>query len=459
MEPFLDPELVDEVEGKLTAHVKIGGTLEDPVLAGQAVLDEGRLSLPLLELPFRNIRADIDFSKDQVLLHPIELHSGNGSLIVDSTSTIDFPQLTLGHFNLNAHAENFRAIDSRDYQATISGDFELRGTTRAPVLEGRIELQSVDIYLTEETAVAEFGPVELTEQDLRMLERHFGIRVTEADTTTFVLYDALGIDNLTIAMGRDVWVRSPKNPEMNIQFTGELDLQKQPRQEQQLFGTIRVLPDRSFIKQFGRRFNIVNDPAKSANTLTFNGPAIDPLLDLAADYKVRSGRNQDDDITISLLLKGRLDDLKTELKCYDDTRNEECTLNTADLISYIATGRPAGEAFQQLGDTGVELALSQVSSLVASAAGAELGLDVVEIQQEGTRGTTVTAGKYLSRRFFASVSWPITFSSASSTQSSTTASTAAKEVTIEYELFNWLLLRMVSDGTTVEFNLLYEYAY
>lgn len=458
IEPFLDPDAVNEVEGTLTAHATISGTLEDPVLAGEGVLNDGRLGLPTLGLTYRNVRADVELSDDQVLVKHLELHSGDGSLIADGT--VDFPELTLGEFDLTASAEDFRAIDTRDYRATIAGNFDLRGTTRSPILAGRVELQSADIYLTEETAAAEFGPVELTEEDLQMLERHFGIRVTEADTTTFVLYDALEIEDLTVEMGRDVWLRSPKNPEMNIQFTGEVDVQKQPHRDQQLFGTVRVLPDRSFIKQFGRRFNIVNDPTKSANTLTFNGPATDPLLDLAADYKVRSRRSQDNDITISLIVKGRLDDLETELKCYDDTRNEECTLNTADLISYIATGRPAGEAFQQIGvDTGAQLAFDQLTSLIASAAGAELGLDVVEIQQEGTKGTTVTAGKYLSRRFFASVSWPISFSSGSSQQASTTAAGSAKEVTIEYELFNWLLMRMISDGSRVEFNLLYEYAY
>ena len=92
---------------------------------------------------------------------------------------------------------------------------------------------------------------------------------------------------------------------------------------------------------------------------------------------------------------------------------------------------------------------------VASAAGTELGLDVVEIEQDAHRGTTVTAGKYLSHRFFATVSWPISISSDESSKTTT----GAKEVSIEYELFNWLLLRMISDGSTVEFNLLYEYAY
>jgi hypothetical protein len=56
------------------------------------------------------------------------------------------------------------------------------------------------------------------------------------------------------------------------------------------------------------------------------------------------------------------------------------------------------------------------------------------------------------------VSWPITLNR-SSAQQTTAAATGSRKFTIEYELFNWLLLRMTSDGATLGLNLLYEYAY
>ncbi|MFQ5571426.1 MAG: translocation/assembly module TamB domain-containing protein, partial [Rhodothermales bacterium] len=447
IEPFLDREVVNEVEGKLTADVDIRGTLENPVLAGRATLDEGRLSLPELGVTYTDLNAEADLADNRVALNHAALRSGRGRLTAQGA--IDLAHLTLGEFHLSARADNFRAIDTRAYRADVSADLELSGTTRAPELNGTVQLLSADIYLTDETTADEFGPVELTEQDLQMLERHFGLRVTEADTTTFQFFDALAMD-LTVEMERDVWLRSPKNPEMNIQFTGDLELKKEAHREQQLFGSVKVIPERSYINQFGKRFNITTDPTKSTNTLTFNGPATDPLLDMAADYEVRSRGSRENELVVTLLVKGGLDNLTLELRSEPET-------DLTNIISYIATGRPAGQAFQQIGvGTGAEIAFSQLAGFIQSAAGSELGLDVIEIRNEGLQGATVTAGKYLSRRFYFAVSWPISFTNNASSE---TGTNTGKQFTIEYELFNWLLLRMVRVGPTISFNLLYEYAY
>ncbi len=450
--PFLDRATVDKIEGQLDARVHVGGTLEDPDLSGTVTLEGGRLGLPELGTTYAGIRGRATLADDQVRLEEAEMRAGAGR--ATARGTIDLAQLTLGQFDIAIEADDFRAIDSPDYRAVADADLTLRGTTNAPVLQGTVRLISADVYLTEETAAEDFEPVKLTERDLEMLEEYFGIRPTEADTTTFDFYAALDMD-LKVRMNRDVWLRSRKNPDMNIQFTGELDLQKRPQQDQQLFGTIEVIPARSYINQFGRRFIISETPREGiTNTLTFNGPATDPVLSLQADYEVRSRSSQGTEIIITLALTGRLDDLKLELASDPQT-------DMTNIVSYLATGRPADEAFQLGGagsggalGTGAELAIGQLANIVENAAGSELGLDVIEIQQEGLQGATITAGKYLSRRFYASVSWPISF--ANTVQENAAGS---RRFTIEYELFNWLLARIVSDGATIRLNLLYEYAY
>ncbi|HMB94204.1 MAG TPA: translocation/assembly module TamB domain-containing protein, partial [Rhodothermales bacterium] len=317
-----------------------------------------------------------------------------------------------------------------------------------PVLTGTVNLQSADFYLTDETTAAQFEPVTLTEADVLMLERNFGIRVTEADTSTFVFYDALAMD-LTVTMDRDVWLRSRGNPDMNIQFTGSLDLQKEPYQDQQLFGTIDVIEERSYINQFGRRFNI------QKGLLTFNGPATDPRLDIEAAYVVRSRGSQEAEITITLDVTGRLDELDIELGSDPQT-------DYTNIVSYIATGRPADKAFQLGGvqDVGAGLALGQLANIVEGAAGEELGLDVIEIQQDGLQGATVTAGKYLSPRLYAAVSWPISFSNTNRDNATTLTTTSQQFITLEYELYNWLLARLIArQSRAIQFKLLYEYSY
>lgn len=450
IEPFLDPVAVDEIEGRLTASVDIGGTIDEPLLTGEATFSDGRLGLPLLGLNLTNLAAETELAGDTVLVNHVAVKSGEGAFT--GHGTIDLQQLNFGKFDIEASAEDFRVIDTRPYVADASADLKLTGTTEEPKLTGAVRLFNTDIRPTEESTDAVFGPVEFTEADVQMLERHFNIRVTAADTTTFVLYDAMEMD-LQVEIGRDVWLRSRKSPQLNILLTGSLDLKKAPYEEQELTGIVNVVPERSYIRQFGRQFDI------RTGQVRFTGPATDPFLNFEADFKVPSPNNQTDEITIKMIAQGSLQDkdgLKLELT------SEPVPLDQADIISYIATGRPAAEAFQLSGggtvEIGTDLALNQLTNLIASAAGAELGLDIVEIQQEGSRGATVTAGKYISRRFFASVSWPISFSSGAAL---TTASGADsnKEVIIEYEFFDWLLLRITSDTSTIGLSLLYQYAY
>jgi translocation and assembly module TamB len=451
IEPFLDRTVIDGVDGSLTADIRVDGTLGAPRLEGEAMLSDMNVGLPELDLTYRDIRADLTFEDEQVLVNHVEVSSG-GTLIAEGT--VNLSDLTLGNFDIDASLEDFRAIDTREYQGVVSGDLRLRGTTQSPVLGGDLQVVSADVYLTEATTSEEFAPVTLEEQDLRMLEQRFGVRVAEADTTTFDFYQALRIDDLDVELERNVWLRSQANPEMNIQFTGDLDLQKAPREDILIFGTIEVLEQRSYINQFGRRFNL------TSGLLTFNGAAAEPYLNLEAEYEVPSRRTRSSEITILLSVEGQPDDLDTEL-------SSEPPTDLTNIVSYIATGRPASEAFQLGGEgaltaQGAQLALNQLAGIVEGVAGSGLGLDVIEIRQDGLTGTTITAGKYLTQRLYVEVSQPISFSGTSTQETgATTGTTATRVFAIEYELFEWLLARANGDGTgsNLEFNLLWEYAY
>jgi translocation and assembly module TamB len=285
-----------------------------------------------------------------------------------------------------------------------------------------------------------------------MLERDFGYRITEGDTTSSDFYAALNID-VDVELERDTWVRKQSTPEMDIQLTGRLNLQKAPAGEIQIFRSIEVLPQRSFIRQFGRRFDI------GRGTITFNGPLEEMQMDLEADYEVQSRRNAGTpEATITLSLTGRLDDLKVTL-------GSDPQMENTDIVSYIATGRPADQALQFGGggsdegllSQGGALAANQIAGAVESFAEAELGLDVVEIQQDGLRGTQLIAGSYVSPRVYIGLSQPIVLNSSEER----TAGTKPTEVTVEYELFEWLLLRLIggTETSAVRVSLTGHYAF
>jgi translocation and assembly module TamB len=214
-----------------------------------------------------------------------------------------------------------------------------------------------------------------------------------------------------------------------------------------VFGTIDVVEQRSRIVQFGKRFSI------TSGTLTFNGPPEDPYVDIAAEYDVRTLRGSTSAVSITLSVSGQMSEQ------LDLVLGSDPEMAYADIVSYIATGQPASASLQLggIGGTGADLAVGQLTALIEGIAGSRLGLDVVTIEQTG--GTpTVTAGKYVTSRLFVSVSQPL--GDASNTVRGTNLyDENTPVITVEYEVQNWLLLRLLQKSSIIRMNLLVEHSY
>ncbi len=443
-EPFLDAEIFGAPEGRLTGRIAVSGTSDAPRLDGFAEVCAGQISLPELGITVSDVDADMRLEGDTVrILHV----SGASGGTFEGSGAVGLENLTLGTVDLAATFSQFEAMSSAASLAYISGDVRLSGTTAEPAVTGTVRLTSTDIRPTEAAATDEFGAVEFSEADIRMLERYFNIRATEADTTTFDLYEALAID-VDVILGDDVWLRSRQYPEMNVLVSGVLGLSKASHGPEHLSGTVQIVPTRSYVRQFGRRFDI------RSGRISFTGSSTTPFVDLQASYSVPQQNNQQDPITILLGITGSLGESEELVLTLG---SEPVSLDQADIISYIATGRPAADAFQ-LERPASLVAGGELAQLIAAAAGAGLGLDVVEIQLEGSRGATVTAGKRVSRRLFASVSWPLSFSGKSDAVRAG-AVDSNKEVIIEYSIFAWLLARIRSNTSSMGFSLFYQYTY
>jgi hypothetical protein len=59
------------------------------------------------------------------------------------------------------------------------------------------------------------------------------------------------------------------------------------------------------------------------------------------------------------------------------------------------------------GTSGKQIAFGQLSQAISKSAGRSLGFDVFQIKQEGTSGFNLTAGRYLSDRFFLNLKLPL----------------------------------------------------
>ncbi len=445
--PFLDRSLLNQLDGQLVADFNVQGTADQPELSGSGRLIDGLIRSPIVGIAYRDINADLAFSNNVVSINNAVMRAGEGGLSMDGT--IELSDLTNAGLNITIEADQFSVIDTREYRSRTSGNLSFTGTLREPKLTGTIQLLNTDVYFENSGSDQANLNVQLTEEDLLMLEREFGIRPTAGDTTTFDFYEALAMD-INIELGRDTWIRSRTNPEMNVQFDGRLDLAKEPFEDQQVFGAIEVNPDRSYITQFGKRFEIVS------GTITFNGPIDTPRLDFEARYEVPSRRSQDNAVTVFLDVDGTLEQI-------DLTLRSEPTMELVDIVSYVATGQPASEALQLGGlgnqgagsiavSSGVGLLSGAIESLVQDSG---LELDVIQIEPlNNARGATITAGKYVTPHLFTAVSQPIGASDldGSSEENGTV-------VTLELELLDSLLLRLLGGESVMQINVLWHYAY
>src|SRR5690606_28481834 len=148
-------------------------------------------------------------------------------------------------------------------------------------------------------------------------------------------------------------------------------------------------------------------------TITFNGTPENFYMDIGAEYQVKDRNNPGQpQVIITLGLRGRLDDLSFEL-------GSNPNMEETDILSYIATGQPAGQTLQLsdarslVGSGATGLAINELSRLIEEIAVEGLGLDVVEIQHDGLRRAVLIAGKYVSPRVYVGVSQPVSFSSTS----------------------------------------------
>ena len=202
-------------------------------------------------MTFRDINSRLSLQDNIISFTNTSTRTGAGTFDVEGELRLQ--DLANAEIDIDMRANEFNVINTREYRSTLSGDLNFAGTLTEPVLTGDVQLLNTDVFF--ENAPVKNSPilnVQLTDEDLRMLENQFGVRPTARDTATSDVYEALTMD-IEIELGRDTWIRSRSNPEMNVQFDGILDLTKRPYGEQEIVGSIEVNPDRSYITQFGKR--------------------------------------------------------------------------------------------------------------------------------------------------------------------------------------------------------------
>jgi translocation and assembly module TamB len=219
----------------------------------------------------------------------------------------------------------------------------------------------------------------------------------------------------------------------------------------QFFGKVEPLPGRGSIELYGRSFRLLD------GEIALDGPAEATTLDVRVEYQVPTQADPGDDgILINVAATGRPDSLKLDF-------TSEPTMSQDDIVSYIVTGRPSSEnplaggggGGESAGEVGADIALTRLSESVSGAAGEALGLDVFQIRQDGLRGLTPTAGRYVASRVFLSLQQPIQLTS----EAQNAGSTFGPGFELEYTARRWLRANLRGGNVPPRFFLRGRYAF
>lgn len=373
---------VANIHGALTANVEIAGTTAHPRLNGSILVDSGAVTVPAIGVRLDQLDANISLGGDTVFVRKLSAATARekrGTL--DVTGTIALTQYDDPVFALNATARNFRALDRRglaSLDVSTTTPISLIGPYSGAHVSGAVRVDRGTVYIPEliTKRLVDLNDPELVDVVDTTVASNRAILPTAPSEFT----KNLRLDNVSINVGDDVWLRSA---EANIKLGGSLNV---------TLGRSPVTGERSQLALDGQlnavrgtyRLNVVPfvQPTFDVEqgTLRFFGtPDLDPALDITAINTVRRPRQSlnGQDIRIRATIGGTLSAPSLALSSADNL-----PLSQSDLLSYLITGEPAfaldysgAQYVNQLANVAVRSAGNIISSAIPRSV-----FDVVELQ-------------------------------------------------------------------------------
>lgn len=326
------PTVFNNVSGSMTTEVDIGGTWERPTLDGALRIANGTMGVPSLGITIRELEADVALSRDSIVFRAFRARSGErnglasltGRIGLDRESITDLEGL---NFNLRLQANNFHAIRHRRLaDLDLSGDLRLTGPFTGARLGGSLTIERGTLFLQDQPQkelVALDDPDFRNVVDVEELERTGVLRGTRV---TDQLMQNLTVDNVSITLGDEVWLRSNA---ANIKLGGTVDVLR-TGDRLALAGTVTANRGeyRLDLGLVQRRFDVTQGELRF-----FGEPGINPALDITAVYTVRQVDRPD--VRVRADIGGTLRNPRLSL-----SSDERIAISTTEILSYLVFGAP-----------------------------------------------------------------------------------------------------------------------
>lgn len=386
---------VREAQGALRMDVDVSGTWRHPRLTGSLTVTGGSLQIdPMGQVRLEGVEANIGFLGDSIAIRQLSARSGPDRARTATVSGgVSIRDAENPAMSLRLDAQRFNVLnDPRVADIDLSGSLVLAGRRRAATLTGGFTVDRGEIRLPE---LYQKRLISLDDPDLyrivdttALMERR---AITAGDS---VFMNNLGVRNVQIRMGPDVWLRSD---EANIALGGFVSVTRNRvltgpnagRWQLALEGPLQTVRGtyRLNLGPVIRTFTV-----ESGEVRFYGDPDLNPTLNINALHVVRQVSQQGarPDVRVRVRIGGTRLSPTAELSSPDSVR-----VTTADLVSYLTTGGPSNEISGRGTDyatTAARFALASVGSFL----GGKVSGGVCDDAQVSTAGLDAYQGRLLS---------------------------------------------------------------
>ncbi|MDX1998423.1 MAG: translocation/assembly module TamB domain-containing protein [Thermoanaerobaculia bacterium] len=370
---WLQPWLgTTQLTGSIDALAALRGTLDRPEFSGQGELLSGAVRFPDPEFPPRldELGAVVYFDPRQIKLDSLQARLGNGRLT--ASGGVDLAAWPQVEYLFEGTLEDVDLRYPEGFVFRGDADLLLESTPEGRRLRGLARLERA-FYLDD----VKLGLVDLVRTALA------GSRQLEATTDPW-----LGSTALSLSVRAPGAVRVSNNL---ADLRGSAELQVRGSLARPLvLGTVDLEPGGTLV-QDENRFEL------EQGRLTWNGPVLDPVVELTATARIKS-------YEVTLALSGPASRLRLDL-------TSDPPLPDVEVFSLLAGGVPAetqnlATTTESGTDAARRILVGQLGSALGQRVGTLFGLDRVAISPEegegaGSLGAVgVTLGKRLSKDVF-----------------------------------------------------------
>ncbi|HEY0004295.1 MAG TPA: translocation/assembly module TamB domain-containing protein [Pyrinomonadaceae bacterium] len=135
----LSPDIFSS--GIAEAHVRVGGTYEDPRITGTASVAGASISTLIADerLTVSNVNGRVRFNANQAQIDTLTGNLGGGRVALTGGVLLD--GFTLSRFVVNVTADNVVVPFPQDFRSTADANLEIKGTQRQQIISGTVNLR------------------------------------------------------------------------------------------------------------------------------------------------------------------------------------------------------------------------------------------------------------------------------------------------------------------------------